>query len=131
MRGRNGALEVVTTFNMKSHLLRSLMFIAALAVSAFATESFRSFELNLAPGSSPATVQRKLGAPSAVLGRDVWVYFEFSKSNPNVANPKFDTLVIAFADARVAAVKITDGRIVRQLLAQQAAHQARVSVAVK
>ena len=87
--------------------------------------------LNLAPGSSAEAVQKTLGLPSATLGQDLWVYFEFTKSNPNAADPKFDTLVVAVTDGRVAAVKITDGRVVRQLLAQQKAGPAKSSVAAK
>ena len=114
---------------MKSQILRSLVLAAALAVSAFASESFRPFILNLASGSSPATVQKVLGAPSAVLGPDLWVYADFTKSNPNAANPEFDTLVVAFTNGRVTAVKITDGRVVRQMLAQQQAQSAKSSIA--
>ena len=116
---------------MKSKILRSLVLTAALAVSAFASESFRPFILDLAPGSSPAIVQKVLGRPSAVLGKEVWVYFDFSRPNPNAANPEFDTLVVGFTEGRVTAVKITDGRVVRQLLAEQAAQAAKASVAKK
>ena len=128
--GEKGALEVVTTSNMKTKL-RSLVLTAALAVCSFASEPFRPFVLNVTPGSSPAAVQKVLGLPSAMLGKDLWVYFDFSKPNPNAANPAFDTLVVAFTDGRVTDVKITDGRVVRQLLAQQQAHAAKSSVAKK
>ncbi len=124
-------MEVVTTSNMKTKLLRSLVLTAAIAVGSFASEPFRPFVLNVAPGSSPAMVQKALGLPSAVLRKDIWVYFDFSKPNPNAANPAFDTLVVAFTDGRVTDVKITDGRVVRQLLAQQQAHAAKSSVAKK
>ena len=114
---------------MKTQILRSLVLTAALAVSAFASESFRPFILSLAPGSSPVTVQKVLGRPSAVLGKEVWVYFDFATSNPNAANPEFDTLVVGFTEGRVTAVKIPDGRVVRQLLAQQRAQAAKSSIA--
>ena len=110
---------------MKSKLLRSLVLTAVLAACSFASEPFRPFVLNLAPGSSPETVQKVLGVPSALLGKEVWVYFDFTKSNPNAANPEFDTLVVGFTEGRVTAVKITDGRVVRQLLAQQQAQAGR------
>lgn len=116
---------------MKSHLLRSFVIIVAFAACSFASESFRPFFLDVAPGSSPETVQKTLGRPSAVLGKEVWVYLDFAKLNPNAANPSFDTLVVGFTDGRVSAVKITDGRVVRQLLAQQTAQLARASVAAK
>jgi hypothetical protein len=116
---------------MKSKILRSLVLTAVIAVSAFASESFRPFILNLAPGSSPATVQKVLGHPSAVLGKEVWVYLDFAKANPNAANPEFDTLVVGFTEGRVTAVKITDGRVVRQLLAQQQAQAAKATVAAR
>lgn len=116
---------------MKSHLLRSFVLTAAFAACAFASEPFRPFTLNLAPGSSPAAVQKALGAPSALLGQDVWVYWNFSAPNPNSVNPAFDTLVVGFTDGRVTAVKITDGRVVRQLVAQQTARAAKTSVAAK
>ena len=116
---------------MKSQILRSLVLTAALAVCAFADTPFHPFILNLVPGSSPATVQKVLGAPSAMLGKEVWVYLDFSKPNPNAANPEFDTLVVGFTEGRVTAVKITDGRVVRQLLAQQQAQVAKSAVAAK
>ena len=117
---------------MKSHLLRSLVLTVAFAACSFASESFRPFVLDVAPGSSPETVQKTLGRPSAVLGKEVWVYLDFAKLNPNAANPSFDTLVVGFTDGRVSAVKITDGRVVRQLLAQQTAQSAQAaSVAAK
>ena len=129
---KNGALEVVTTSNMKTSLLRSFVVIVALTASAFAAESFRSFTLEVAPGSSRETVRKKLGAPSAILGTDAWVYLNFTTSNPNAANPAYDTLVVAFTDGRVSAVKITDGRVVRQLLALQKAQlEATAAVAGK
>jgi len=117
---------------MKSNLLAcSLVLTAALFQPAFAATPFRPFILNLAPGSSPATVRQALGLPSAMLGSDLWIYWNFAEPNRNAANPEFDTLVIAFTDGRVTAVKITDGRVVRQLLAQQQAHSARTAVAAK
>ena len=115
---------------MKSNLLRSLVLTVAFSVYSFASEPFRPFVLNVAPGSAPETVQKTLGRPSAVLGKGAWVYLDFA--NPNAANPAFDTLVVAFTDGRVSAVKITDGRVVRQLLAQQTAQLAQAaSVAAK
>ena len=116
---------------MKTKILRSLVLAATLAVGSFASESFRPFILNLAPGTSAATVQKVLGRPSAVLGKETWVYFDFTKSNPNAGNPEFDTLVVGFTEGRVTAVKITDGRVVRQLLAQQQAQAAKSTIAAK
>ena len=124
-------MEGDPTSNMKSSFLRSFVLTVAFAACSFASDAFRPFILNLAPGSSPEVVKRTLGVPSAVLGKDVWVYFNFAKANPNAANPEFDTLVIAFTDGRVTAVKITDERVVRQLLAQQKAQPAKSSVASK
>ncbi len=124
-------MEVVTTSNMKTKLLRSFVLTAALAVCSLAADPFQPFSLNLAPGSSPATVQKVLGRPSAVLGKEVWVYFDFAKPNMNAANPEFDTLVVGFTEGRVTAVKITDGRVVRQLLAQQQAQAAKSTIAAK
>lgn len=116
---------------MKSHLLRSLVLTTAFATAAFASEPFHAFVLNVAPDSSPEVVQKTLGLPSAVLGKEVWVYLDFSKPNPNAANPAFDTLVVAFTEGRVSAVKLTDGRVVRRLLEQQKAQLAKASVAAK
>jgi hypothetical protein len=116
---------------MKSHLLGSLVLTVAFATCTFAAKPFQPFVLNLAPGSSPETVRKALGAPAAMLGKDLWVYYEFSKPNPNVANPEFDALAIAFTDGRVTAVKITDGRVVRQLIAQHKAQSAAARVARK
>lgn len=116
---------------MNSILLRSLVLAATLVASAFATPRFRPFDLDLVPGASPEVVRKTLGVPSATMGPELWVYFEFSKSNPNAANPAFDTLVIAFERNRVIAVKITDGRVVRRLLAEHQAQLAAASLAAK
>ena len=117
---------------MKSILLASLLVLSAAFVQpALAATPFRPFFLNVAPGSSPATVRRVLGAPPATLRADLWVYFNFAGPNPNAANPAFDTLVIAFENEQVTAVKITDGRVVRQLLAEAKAHGAKSDVAAK
>ena len=132
LAGETARWEVNPPPHMKSFLLASsLVLAAALSTPAFAAAPFRPFVLNLAPGSSPATVQKVLGAPSAMLGRDLWVYADFTKSNPNAANPEFDTLVIAFENGRMTAVKITDGRVVRQLVAQYKAQSAKSAVAAK
>jgi hypothetical protein len=116
---------------MKFLLLRSLVLAVTLVASTFAASRFQSFELALVPGSSPAVVQKTLGAPSAKMGSDLWVYFNFAQSNPNVDNPAFDTLVVAFAENRVVAVKVTDGRVVRKLLAEYQAQLAASTVAAK
>ena len=117
---------------MKFILLASLLVFSATGFTpALAAEPFRPFFLNVAPGSSPAAVRSVLGAPSATLGADLWIYWNFAAPNPNAANPAFDTLVIAFADGRVTAVKITDARVVRQLLAEAKAHAAKGVVAAK
>ena len=117
--------------NMKTSLIRSLVLTVAFDACSLASESFRPFILKLKPGSSPETVQKVLGNPSATMGKDLWVYFEFAESNPNVENPEFDTLVIAFTDGKVTDVKITDGRVVRKLLAHYNAQLAKASVAAK
>jgi hypothetical protein len=115
---------------MKS-VLFAIVLATLLARSAPAATPFRPFILNLAPGSSPAAVLAVLGLPSAMLRRDLWIYQNFAHPNPNAANPEFDTLVVAFTDGRVTAVKITDGRIIRQLLAQQESQTARTAKAEK
>lgn len=103
------------------------------ALSAPAAESkapeFKPFILELPPGASSAVARRILGAPQATLGSDLWIYWNFGAPNPNRANPEFDTLVVAFEQERVIAVKITDGRVVRQLLAQAAAQAKAAAVA--
>lgn len=116
---------------MKSCLLRSLVFAAILTVSAAAAAPFRPFILDLKPSSSPETVEKVLGRPSAMMGRDLWVYWNFSGPNPNAENPEYDTLVIGFTNGQVTHLKITDGRVVRQLLAQYKAQTAAASVAAK
>ena len=95
----------------------SLAAAASRPAAAPSAVEFKPFVLNLKPGSSPAEVRSKLGAPHAMLGADLWIYWNYGAPNPNSANPAFDTLVIAFTDNRVTAVKITDARAVRQLLA--------------
>lgn len=93
--------------------------VASFAAASSAAE-FRPFVLALRPGSTPAETRQALGAPHATLGPDLWIYWNFGDPNPNAANPAYDTLVVAFADDRVTAVKTTDGRVVRQLLEQAA-----------
>ncbi|MBI5768078.1 MAG: hypothetical protein HZA93_09800 [Verrucomicrobia bacterium] len=120
---------------------RSMLFVAVAALAAFGLPAspafaadakapeFKPFTLELPPGSSPAAARKILGAPHATLGADLWVYWNFGAPNPNHANPEFDTLVVAFARERVVAVKITDGRVVRQLLAQAAAQTKAAAMA--
>lgn len=95
----------------------SLAAAASRPAAVSSAAEFKPFVLNLKPGSTPAEVRSKLGAPHAMLGTDLWIYWNYGAPNPNSANPAFDTLVVAFTDNRVTAVKITDGRAVRQLLA--------------
>ena len=95
----------------------SLSAASSQPATASAATEFKSFILNLKPGSSSAEVRSALGPPHATLGADLWIYWNFGAPNPNGANPAYDTLVIAFERNRVSAVKITDGRAVRQLLA--------------
>jgi hypothetical protein len=108
---------------------RAVFLLAATALATFIPVSFAAissaaeftpFTLNLKPGSSSATVRTVLGVPDATLGPDLWIYLSLGAQNPNRDNPEFDTLVVAFTNDRVTAVKITDGRVVRQLLAQAA-----------
>jgi hypothetical protein len=97
-------------------------FVARAASPAAADlEPFTSL-LQLAP--SPATVRADLGEPDAKLGPLVWIYWNFG---PKRDNPETDTLVIAFKNDRVLTVKITDGRVMRQLLAQAAARNAKTT----
>ena len=88
------------------------------------TAEFKPFTLNLRPGSSPDATRATLGEPDAMLGPLIWIYWNFG---PNRDNPQFDTLVVAFESHRVLTVKITDGRIMRQLLAQAAARNAKTT----
>jgi hypothetical protein len=105
--------------------LRFLL-LAALAFAAFTPvgfaisstgDDFQPFILHLPPGSSPASARKILGAPDAFLRPDIWIYWNFG---PNADNPAVDTLIVAFEQDRVVAVKTTDGRVLRQLLAQAA-----------
>jgi len=125
-------LGVGPTSNMKkTSLLRSLVLTAVFTTGSFAAETFRPFMLELTPGSSSVVVQKTLGVPSAKMGQDLWVYFNFTHGNPNAVTPAFDTLVVAFENNRVVAVKVTDGRVVRQLLAQHKAQSVPAAVAAK
>lgn len=114
---------------MKTLRLLVPLLLAAPAVGADRSfpppSSFESFVLELPPGSSPAAVQKVLGAPAATLGTDLWIYWNFTGPNPNAGNPAYDTLVVAFSKGRVSDVKITDGRTVRRLLAEAAQFAAK------
>jgi hypothetical protein len=103
-------------------------FPLSLAASS-STADFQPFTLKLKPGSSPAEALRALGKPHAMMGSDLWIYWNFGDPNPNSANPEFDTLVVAFTNGRVTDVKITDGRVVRRLLAQATAQPKPAAVA--
>jgi hypothetical protein len=116
------AVATLATFGLPAS---SSLFAAAPA------SAFKPFILELPPGAAPAVARRILGAPHATLGPDLWIYWDFDAPNPNRANPEFDTLVVAFEHERVVAVKITDGRVVRQLLAQAAAQAKAAVVAAK
>ena len=107
-------------------LLHAAAVCATLAPVGLAAErstaEFKPFTLNLRPGSSPDAARAALGTPDATLGPWIWIYWNFG---PNRENPRFDTLVVAFDNDRVFTVKITDGRVVRQALAQAAARNAK------
>jgi len=113
---------------MKSILLASsLVLSAALFTPAFAAAPVHTIALDFGPGASPATVRSALGAPAAVFKDDLWIYWNFTAPYPAAANPEFDTLVVLFTHGRVTGVKITDGRVVRWLLAEHAAQVAKAA----
>lgn len=70
-------------------------------------------------GASRFDVYVELGRPDERLGPDLWVYWDCQATSEKVNRLGFDTLVVRFEADRVAELKLTDGRVVRALLARQ------------
>lgn len=69
-------------------------------------------------GMSPTDVETTLGAASAKLSNDVWVYWDFKATNVPAAH-HFDTLVVVFSKGRVTTLRLCDSKPVRAFVAQQ------------
>ena len=77
-------------------------------------------------GMTRDTVHFMLGAPSARLAADVWVYFDFKPvngvakgtQNSAAANHK-DALVVVFKDDRISLIRACDSAPIQLFLAQQ------------
>jgi hypothetical protein len=68
-----------------------------------------------------------LGAPSAELSPDLWVYFDFNPVNPRFRGiatdhfrvDQFDTVVVGFANDRVVLIRLCHSKPVHDLIARQ------------
>ena len=77
-------------------------------------------------GMERETVRALFGAPSAQLSAEVWVYFDCQLASAVATNgrksgaaEKFNTLVVAFQQERVSAIRACESAPVRALLAAQ------------
>lgn len=118
---------------MNLRVSSSLLLVAAFPASVLAADVPAASDpliefsgrTHIERGMNRETVRAMLGAPSAWLSPDVWVYFDFQARRPaalrvNIANPEnHDTLVVAFTKDRVALIRLCDGGPVRGFLAQQ------------
>jgi hypothetical protein len=84
-------------------------------------EQFGPYEQCFGRGTPRQEVLRQLGIPGAAIGSGVWIYWDYQPNKRVAVDPAFDTLVIQFADGKVAALKLADGRQIRACLAQRAA----------
>ena len=124
---------------MNAPAIRSLLFAAALAATAFAIDdpiigpaTLIRFDdtVYIERGMDRTTVREMLGPASAKLGVDVWVFWDF-RAHRNRQSEKYDALVVQFANDKVSLIRLTESRAVRTLLAQQARKSEAGQVAAK
>lgn len=97
------------------------------AEDPFVTLSARS---HAALGMSPGELTAMLGAPSAKLAPNVWVYLDFTPVNaPDRA--KYDALVVVLTNERVSRLRLCPSAPVRAFIAGQQAAAATQVVALK
>jgi hypothetical protein len=114
---------------MKASLVSSLLLIVALATFpasaaantttayAFPVSHVTSQQMQVTVGSSKLTVRRVLGAPDRRLSPDVHVYRNFH-ANQDLANDfGCDSMIITFADGKVADLKFANLRAVKVIAA--------------
>ena len=142
---KNGALEVVTTSNMKPiltvhplicsaasnafqakrrRLIHSLLLAAALATQplfastskADAPSPFLDFDL-VTIGTHRSQVTERIGDPSDKFSADVWIYWDY-RDPRRAADERYKTVIIIFADNSVARIRFTDTKATRAALAK-------------
>jgi outer membrane protein assembly factor BamE (lipoprotein component of BamABCDE complex) len=80
----------------------------AIAYSVSAVTSASSGFEKVSPGATQGTVVRVLGAPALEMSPDVWVYHNYH-ANLALANEQgCDTVVITFAQGKVADLKLVN-----------------------
>jgi len=117
--------------NPKSVLLASLL--SALAGSSLpaapAEVPARAVRINaveqsnrilVEPGTTEFTVRRLLGEPRHKLNPDNWVYDRFFPSDSKVAADDCSTLLVTFAQGKVAELKLVNERAVKVITASLA-----------
>ena len=70
-------------------------------------------------GAARRTVVAIAGLPDERIGDSIWIYHRCSLSRDHPKTRGFDVMVVVFNADRVAAMKLTDGRALRNLLAQK------------
>jgi hypothetical protein len=81
-------------------------------------------------GMSPGELTAMLGAPSAKLAPNVWVYLDFTPVNaPDRA--KYDALVVVLTNDRVSRLRLCPSAPVRAFIARQQAAAATQVFALK
>jgi len=70
-------------------------------------------------GATRRNVVEVAGLPDARVSGDIWIYYRCEIALGNSGAKNCDTLVIGFKQDRVVAMKLTDGNVLRDLLAQK------------
>jgi hypothetical protein len=73
-------------------------------------------------GSSTSAVYQQIGYPKRKLSDDVWVYFDFRGPLDEAQNQDCGTLLLTFANGRVADIKLVNDRALNVIVAQMKVH---------
>ncbi|HUJ44383.1 MAG TPA: hypothetical protein VLW52_12345 [Opitutaceae bacterium] len=123
---------------MKTRILSVIVFVAALggfpagplpaapqkpASKAYSVQAVtRDGATVVKVGSADSTVCRWLGEPSRRLGDDLWVYFHFAGSREEAREAGCSTLLLTFANGRVADIKLINEGALGVIVAQTNVH---------
>jgi hypothetical protein len=77
----------------------------------------------------PDYIRRLYGPPSAKVGADLWVYWNFSGASRAARDAGFDTLAVHVRDGEVISMRLVNGQALRTLLASVGAANRRTLVA--
>jgi hypothetical protein len=70
-------------------------------------------------GAERRTVVQMMGLPEHQIGDSLWIYYQCGTVSDDPRTKGLDALVILFQQNRVAALRLTDSTVLRNLIAQQ------------